>query len=743
MKRLAGIIFFFYGWAVAQPVSYNRDVRPILSNQCFSCHGFDAKHREAEMRLDTSEGAYGKAESGATIIVPGNLKDSEAWQRIISDDKSEVMPPPKSHKKLSDEEKAIIKRWIESGAVYEKHWAFVPAKRPEISSAAPQNAIDSLVATSLNKVGLTLSPEADRATLLRRLSFDLTGLPPTPEELYAFLNDKTDGAYERQVDRLLASPRHGEQMAVAWLDLARYGDTNGYLHDHMRTGWPWRDWVIQSFQNDKPFDEFVIEQIAGDLLPNATPEQILATSFNRNHLITTEGGTIAEEYLNEYAADRVQTIGTTFLGMTMNCCRCHDHKFDPLTQDDFYSLQSYFNSTTEKHEENNKARAFEPFLEIASPLMPTGPKVQVMVMKEAETPRPTFILQRGQYDLPDQNRPVSRHVPKALGSGIGGATENRLSLARWIVSPENPLLARVTMNRLWQQFFGVGLVKSSDDFGLQGDYPTHPELLDWLAEEFRNGNGQSRPWSQRHMIRTIVCSATYRQSSNIRDEHKKNDFDNRLLSRFPRQRLTAEQIRDQALYHTGLMNEQLGGPPVFPYQPPGLWEERSNGSSNTGRYPRRKNEDLYRRSLYTFWKRTSPPALMGIFDAPDRTSCQVRRVSTNTPLQALAMLNDEQFLESAKWIAVRTIQETTSPKDRLTSMFRRLVNRSPETKELASLLQGYETFFARYQSHPEDAAEFLKQGATAAPANIDLPELAAWTVIASVLLNLDETLVKH
>jgi hypothetical protein len=723
---------------------FNRDIRPILSENCFACHGFDEKKREAKLRLDTPEGALGKAESGAVVVKPGDLKGSELWTRVNSTDKDEIMPPPKSHKALAAADKEKLRRWIEAGAPFEKHWAFVPPVRPPVPEVENrksriENPIDAFIVQRLRREGLAPAMEADRERLLRRVSFDLTGLPPTPEELDAFLADQKPGAYERQVDRLLASPRFGERMAVRWMDVARYGDTNGYLHDVRRTGWPWRDWVIKAFNDDLPFDRFVIEQVAGDLLPDAKPEQVLATAFCRNHLITVEGGTIAAEYLNEYAADRVQTVGTAFLGLTFNCCRCHDHKFDPLKQEDFYGLQAYFNSITEKHAENNKAPAYPPLIETASPLAPEGPKAKVMVMQEAPVPTPTFVLSRGQYDLPDKKRPVSRRPPEVLGAPLPGAPENRLGLAQWLVSPQNPLLARVTVNRLWQQFFGAGLVRSVDDFGMQGDYPTHPELLDWLAVEFRAG---PKPWSVRHIVRQIVTSATYRQSSRIVAEVAAKDPENRLLARFPRQRLSAEEIRDQAIFAAGLLSEELGGEPVFPYQPAGLWEERANGSSNTRVYKRSDGRALYRRSLYTFWKRTAPPPLMAIFDAPDRTACAVRRTATNTPLQALAALNEEQGLESAKLLAARTLQESTATPARLTSMFRRVTGRTPAEADLGTLSRGLDTLLARYRAAPDDAAALLRQGATPAPADLDAAELAAWMLIANTMLNLDATLVR-
>jgi hypothetical protein len=728
--------------AGSEAPGYNRDIRPILSDKCFACHGFDPQHRKADLRLDTAEGAQAPTEGGRPAIKPGSTNDSEVWQRIIATDRDEVMPPPDSHKTLSPDEKELIRRWIESGGKYEKHWAFVPPVRPVVPASSEANPIDALLSERLKQEGITRSAEADKQTLLRRVTLDLTGLPPSPGEIDAFLADQQPGAYERVVDRLLASPRYGEKMATQWLDLARFGDTNGYLHDILRTGWPWRDWVIKAFNDDMPFDRFVIEQIAGDLLPSATPEQVLATAFCRNHLITAEGGTLAEEYLNEYAADRVQTVGTVFMGLTMNCCRCHDHKFDPLEQQDFYNLKSYFNSTTEKHVENNSSPAYAPLIEIASPLAPQGPKAQVMVMQEAPAPVPAFVLDRGQYDQPDQSKPASRQPPKVLGAPLPGAPANRLGFAQWLVSPQNPLLARVTVNRVWQQFFSAGIVKSADDFGLQGDYPSHPELLDWLAIEFRDGNGTARPWSTRHLVRQIVTSATYRQSSKLRADVAAKDPENRLLASFPRRRLAAEEVRDQALFAAGLMTEELGGAPVFPYQPPGLWEERSNGGSNTKNYVQSQGKALYRRSLYTFWKRTSPPPFMTIFDAPERTSCLVRRVATNTPLQALAALNDEQVLECAKHLAMLSLRDSSPSASRLASLYRRVTSRHASPADLRTLEDGLTALTARFRGAPGDAAVLLKQGHLPADPALDPSELAAWMLVASTLLNLDQTLVR-
>jgi hypothetical protein len=730
--------------ATEPAVLFNRQIRPILSDKCFACHGFDARNRKAGLRLDTTEGAHGRTESGAVAITGGDLEGSEVWRRINSEDPTERMPPPKSHKTLTIAEKALIRQWIGQGASYQKHWAFEPAVRVSVARAAGRNAIDAYILDRLRHEGLTASPEADRETLLRRLSLDLTGLPPSVAELDAFLFDSSPNAYENQVDRLLASPHHGEQMAVFWLDAARYGDTNGYLHDILRTGWPWRDWVIRAFNEDMPFDQFVIEQIAGDLLPGATSEQVLATAFCRNHLITTEGGTLAAEYLNEYAADRVQTVGTAFLGLTFNCCRCHDHKFDPITQDDFYSLQAFFNSITEKHSENDQSAAYPPWIQVASPLLPRGEKPKVMVMQEATAPTPTFVLKRGLYDQPDRARPVSRRPPQVLGPLAATFPANRLGLARWLVSRQNPLLARVTVNRLWNQIFGTGLVKTVDDFGVQGEYPSHPELLDFLACEFREGNldGTAKAWSTKRLVRLIVTSATYRQASTVRAEQAAKDPDNRLLGHFPRERLSAEEIRDQALLAAGLLSTRLGGPPVFPYQPAGLWEERANESSNTKVYRRGEGESLYRRSLYTFWKRTCPPPFMSVFDAPDRVACAVRRSATNTPLQALATLNDEQLLECAKRLAARTLGEVSSDRERLIRLFRRATGRRPGPADLQTLERGLTTLLARYRSASADATALLAAGSSAPHTDFENTELAAWMLMANTVMNLDLALVR-
>ena len=732
--------------------SFNRDIRPILADKCFSCHGFDAEARQANLRLDQPEGASGTADSGQRAIVPGDPGLSQLWIRVNATDASVQMPPEQSHKVLTELDKAKLRAWIEQGAPYEGHWAFEPIVPPPPHSADTppplrelHGVIDHWIEKPLLELGTTFAPQADRPTLLRRLSFDLTGLPPTPEEIDNFVNDSAHDAWEKQIDRLLLSPAYGERMAVMWLDVARYGDTNGYLHDILRTGWPWRDWVIQAFQQDMPFDQFVIEQLAGDLLDQPTPQQILATSFSRNHLITTEGGTLAAEFLNEYAADRVQTFGTAFLGLSLNCCRCHDHKFDPLTQEDFYSLQAYFNSITEKHAENNSAAAYEPFIEIASPLEPEGEPVKVMVMQEAPEATKTFVLTRGQYDLPDPNRPVDRRIPSVFHRASDEGPANRLGLARWLTSSDNPMLARVTVNRLWQRFFSRGIVASVDDFGVQGEYPSHPELLDQLAYHFQHSDqfGAGHRWSVKYLVRQIVSSKTYRQSARVRAELLSSDPDNRRLGSFPRQRLTGEELRDQALFVAGVLSTKLGGPPVFPYQPEGIWEERANEGSNTKVYQRSDASGLYRRSLYTFWKRTCPPPLMTLFDAPDRTYCTVRRGTTNTPLQALALMNEEQLLECAKLLAVRTLGERQSDAERMNMMMKRLAGRELSEEEFAWTSDLLLAIRQRFQQRGDDAAELLRQGVSSVPAEYPAHELAAWMVLANALLNLDEVLVKN
>lgn len=736
----------------AAPLDYNRDVRPILSDKCIGCHGPDDKKRDSGLRLDQPETAFAMLKkSGHTPIVPGKPEASEAWKRIISTDPDEVMPPLHSHKTVSPEERAILKRWITEGAKYQKHWAFVAPTRPALPAVKQagwaKNPIDLFIQAKLESEGFAPAKEADKETLLRRLSLDLTGLAPTPGETSAFLADTAANAYEKQVERLLASERFGEQMAPAWLDAARYADSHGYLHNQRRTMWPWRDWVIKAFNDNKPFDQFLTEQLAGDLLPGATEAQKLATGFNRNHPITTEGGTVAAEYLNEYACDRVQTVGSAMLGLSVGCCRCHDHKFDPLPTADFYSLVAYFNSSSEKHQENDATPAMVPKIAAASPLLPAGPKVAVMVMDELPSPKPTFILNRGQYDLPEKDHPVTRHPPRALNPLPAGAPANRLGLAQWMTAKDQPLVSRVAVNLWWAQVFGTGIVKTVDDFGLQGEYPSHPELLDWLACELRDGSVEGATkapaWDTKHLWRLMVTSAAYRQASAVRQDLAAKDSGNRWLGRFPRLRLSAEALRDQALHASGLLVEKRGGAPVFPYQPDGLWEERANGPNvNTYRYPTSTGENLRRRSLYTFVNRTCPQPSVGLFDAPDRTFCMTRRSTTNTPLQALALLNDRQQLVCARALAERALREEKTTPARLDRLCRLAFARTPAPETLKVLEAGLPPLLARYGAAPKDAADLLAQSPDPLAPGANPAELAAWMLMANTVLNLDATLVK-
>ncbi|MEN9359861.1 MAG: hypothetical protein RL095_1396 [Verrucomicrobiota bacterium] len=711
------------------PLDYNRDIRPILSDRCLGCHGREEEHREADLRLDRADIATAKREDGTFAIVPGKPEESEAWLRILSDDPEEMMPPRKSGKpRLTDAEKALMKRWIAEGAVYQEHWAFVPPQKAALPQ--PGNPVDAFVRDRLKQAGLELSPEAERATLLRRLSLVLTGLPPSPEEIAAFCADRDPDAYSKQVERLLASPRFGEHFASAWLDLARYADTNGYLADNLRTPWPWRDWVIKAINDDLPYDQFITQQIAGDRLPGATQEQILATGFLRAHPLSTEGGTIAAEYLMEYAADRVTTFGTAVLGLSVGCARCHDHKYDPINQADFYSLMAYFNSSTEKHHENNQSTAFPPLIECASPLQPGGARVKVMVMDEAKQAKPTFVHTRGQYDAPDAKRPVSRRPPEFISGAKEKFAADRLGLAQWTFSEANPLAARVEVNRLWMLLFGSGLVRTQEDFGLQGEYPSHRELLDWLAVEFRQ-----QKWSRKQLLRLIVSSATFRQSSVRTPQILARDPDGRLLACFPRHRLRAEAVRDQALALSGLLVEKLGGAPVKPPQPLGLWEEKANEGSTTKVFVADTGEAVYRRSLYIFSKRNAPSPQMSIFDQPERSSCNVRRNCANTPLQALMLLNETQILEASRALAGRCLQEG-SDEAALNRLWLLCTGKIPDAASRMLLQQAQLDFQKRYSGRDKDA-QALAQKLTQnhAPARA-----AAWVLLANAALNADETL---
>lgn len=717
-------------------LSYNRDIRPILSDKCFACHGPDSGAREADLRLDMPEDGSGFA-GARSVIDPDDPDASELLRRVHASDADVVMPPPGFGVPLVEEEKTLLRRWIVEGAPYEGHWAFLsvkPAPVPEVTrSDWPRNAIDRFILARLEAEGIAPSPEAPVTTLVRRVALDLTGLPPSPEAVArAEESVDPDATYEAYVEELLASPRFGERMATVWLDAARYADTNGYLHDNRRSMWPWRDWVIRAYNDNMPYDVFLRDQIAGDLLPDPTSDQRIATGFNRNHALTTESGALAEEYRVEYAADRTNTLGVAMLGVTLECARCHDHKYDPISQDDYFSLFAYFDSLEgENPVESGKKPAYPP----VSPDEATG--TEVMVMREAAKPRPTFVLDRGQYDAPLKDRPVSRRVPLALGPAPRDTRPDRLGLAEWLISPENPLTARVEVNRIWQTLFGAGLVKTSENFGLQGEWPSHPGLLDALARQFVESG-----WDRKALIRSIVTSATYRQSSHVRPELVEIDPNNRLLARMSRLRLPAEMIRDQALAAGGLLVQKLGGPGVQPYQPPGLWRDSSNQASNSRIFELGAGDDLYRRSVYTFWKRTVPPPQMALFDAPDRNACSVRRSRTNTPLQALLLMNDEQHLEAARAVAAQALEGSNDDTARLDAVYRRCLGRPATPQQAAILLDGLMNYRALYSDNAAAAEALLAAGKSPRPDTVEAAELAAWTMIANTVLNLDETVTR-
>ena len=749
------------------PVDFRREVLPILSENCFTCHGPDEKTRKAELRLDVKDGALRTKEP---VIVRGKSSESELFERVSSKERDQVMPPPKSGKTLSPSQIDVIRKWIDQGADWKGHWAFERISRPAPpvvqQSSWSRNPIDRFILKALETSGLSPSPEADGATLLRRVSLDLIGLPPEAD-----LPQKPPNAdrlsYEVLVDRLLASPLYGERMAMEWLDGARFADTNGYQNDFARIMWPWRDWVIAAYNINLPFDRFLIEQLAGDLLPNATLAQKIATGFNRNNRSVTEAGSIEEEWRIENAVDRVETTATVFLGLTMGCARCHDHKFDPISQSEFYKFLGFFNSVTEKGvytetrgnvpplismpTKREKLRLSELETALAAARKRDDKKevekigeekdtlekaiVSVMVMEDAAAPRPTFILKRGRYDMPDTTRRVNPGVPASLPGLPKDAKPNRLGLAMWLTSPENPLTARVVVNRIWQHHFGTGLVKTAENFGIQGEPPTHPELLDWLASELiRSG------WNIKAMHRLIVTSATFRQQSSSSPALLARDPENRLLARGPRFRLPAEIVRDNALAIAGLLVKKIGGPSVKPYQPAGLWEELAGGAGEKP-YVQDKGPGLYRRSLYVYRKRTVPHPLMATFDAPSREVCQVKRPRTNTPLQALELLNDLTYVEAARRLAQLAIDNGgTSDTDRIKYAFRRALAREPSGPELKLLLQGLNRYQAAYRSDKIAAKQLIQNGDSPVDSKTDPALLAAYTASAAVILNLDETI---
>ena len=930
-----------------ESVQYNRDIRPILSDNCFDCHGPDAAKRKADLRLDIGD-------EGKSVVVAGKPEASELFKRISHSDSQEKMPPEDSGRVLTESEVGTLRRWIEQGARWEKHWAFIPPIRPPLPVAGgsgwSRGGIDRFILAKLRSVGLQPSPEADLETLLRRVTFDLTGLPPTPAEIDAFLLDTSPFAYEGVVDRLLASPRYGERMAIDWLDAARYADSHGYSLDRRRVMWPWRDWVIMAFNDNMPFDQFTIEQLAGDLLPDVTVEQKVATGFNRNHSIQSEGGVIDEEYRVETVVDRVETTSAVFLGLTFGCARCHDHKYDPISQKEFYEFYSFFNNVPERaHVGNADKQADQPFLKaptalqrelmaalheqemqlksvvyneplsadftefvwiddalpegvdalgnggggagfefVSSPEHPVfsgkkshrrssegrgqhlvqnsklplrvdsnmrlftyvyldpknlpkqimlqwndgkswehrvywgeekigwgkegtvsrrklGPlpkagewvRLEVeansvgliagaqitgwaftqfdgtvywdksglvmkkksalekqldivrsrlaklegevpttMVMGEKSPPRKTFVLNRGQYDQPTDVE-VNAGLPAAFGQWPSDLSRDRLGLAKWLVSEANPLTARVTINRLWQMHFGTGIVKSVEDFGAQGEWPSHPELLDWMATEFvRSG------WNRKAMHKLIVMSATYRQSSRVSQALLEADPANRLIARGSRFRLPAEMIRDHALSTGGLLVGWLGGESVRPYQPPGLWDDVVY--QNVPRFVQDHGEKLYRRSLYTYWKRSVPPPNMQAFDAPSREVCVLNRAKTNTPLAALVLMNDPTFVEASRKLAGRVLRYGgATTESRLTLLYRLVCGRRPTIHELGLLRGGLAELQASFREEPEEALRLLTVGESPRADEFDSVEMAAYASLANAVLGMDEAITRN
>ena len=991
-------------------VTFNKDIRSLLSNKCFTCHGPDTNKREAGLRLDVRDAAVARLDSGQHAITPGNIATSELWVRITSDDEFTRMPPAEHGDALTESEKELLKQWILSGAEYQTHWSFVTPTRPSLPAVQrsnwPENAIDYFVLAGLEKNELTPTSRAKKETLVRRLAFDLTGLPPTLDEIDDFLADEAPDAYQRLVESYLADPSYGENLASSWLDLARYADTNGYQYDTERQHWVWRDWVINAYNQNKPFDEFTIEQIAGDLLPNATPQQVLATGFNRNHGITIEGGVIGEEYRTEYVMDRLITTSSVWMGLTVGCARCHDHKYDPISQKEFYQLYAFFNLVPERGQSG-----FQPQMQVTSPLaetrlaslagrindleaalpaarkdlsglekwaqtikkngstwriqtpvsakssggttitpqddhsllvsgvnpqkdiytiesetrqtaitairleclthpsLPGGgpgrhtnsnfvltgielkatstadpsqshvvkfsearadynqanwhvsaaldpnkatgwavdgptrkepataifitekpfgfeggtklsltlrheasfgthgigrPRISIttsptraiafkgldaaivdaatipatqrtaeqaklladyytsnygpaksieteivrlrqlqsqgfpptMIMKDQPGIRKTHILNRGQYNEPTTE--VSTGTPGALPPMPGESENSRLGFARWLTSSGHPLTARVTVNRYWQTFFGNGLVKTSEDFGNQGELPSHPELLDYLAVEL-----QQSDWDIKHLHRLIVTSATYQQSSSVGRSKYLRDPENRLLARGPRMRLTAEQVRDNALAVSGLLLNTVGGPSVYPYQPKGIWLELNNRPGYSKAYPQGTGEQLYRRSLYTFWKRTVPSPMMKTLDAPERELCTLKRSLTNTPLQSLLLLNGIQFVEAARQMATQVLaQPLDSDQQRMEFAFRLATGRSPDELESNILLDALRQQNETFKKDSEALNNLLSVGDYPVDTTLNQTQLASWTAFCRILLNLDETITK-
>ena len=760
-------------------VDFVRDVRAIFAENCYACHGPDQATREADLRLDVRDAAVSELPSGKTPIVPHRPSESELIKRINSSDDSLRMPPPESKRSLSDADRQLLTRWIEEGAKFDRHWAFVPPTRPALPElqyrAWAHSEVDYFVGAKLEAYRIEPSSPADRTTLIRRLSFDLQGLPPTIDEVDRFLSDKSPAAYEALADRFLASVHFGEKLAQDWLDLARYGDTNGYHNDSHRDMWLYRDWVIHAFNINMPFDQFVIEQLAGDLLPDATSAQHIASGFNRNAPFNEEGGADPDEFFVAYAVDRANTTGQALLGLTFGCAQCHDHKYDPISQQEYYQFYAFFNSVAGEigggGENGHHNKPVPPTYQAHSPLQEaklasldkqieavqvsiaslrqTGDvkktavwqaklvelqqeqqtlrdqQATTMVMRAMKERKPAFVLRRGNFELPGEE--VEPDVPAIFKGLPQGQPRNRLALARWLCHSDNPLVSRVRVNHLWKLLLGTGLVRTTGDLGTQGELPSHPQLLDWLAVEFVKSG-----WDTKSLVKKIVMSATYRQQSKMRGRILETDPENRLLYRAPRFRLAAEEIRDMALATSGLLNRTIGGPSVRPFQPENYF------SSNSGKkWKQSTGGDLLRRGLYTYLQRTAPYPAFLVFDAPSRQVCTARRPRTNTPLQALVTMNDPGMLTAARELAVQMLAKGGAEDDaRARDLFRRVVSRRPNLGEAKLLLKTYYEQLKVYQ-RDVDAAQQI------AATDKEPAKLAAWTNVANVILNLDEAITRE
>ena len=743
-------------------ISYNRDIRPILSDKCFSCHGPDVSKIKAGLRLDLPASAFAELEKnkGHFAIVPGNPEKSELIKRISSNDPAIMMPMPESHlARLTTEEIKLFTKWIEQGAKYEKHWAFVaPVKEalPEVDNSKwVKNEIDPFILEKMEAKGFEPNETASREALIKRAYADITGLAPTYEELNQWRNNSSDNWYAQLLDKLLLKPAYGEKMALLWMDLARYADSYGFQDDNIRSQWPWRDWVINAFNTNMHYDQFLTQQIAGDLLPTASKSSILATAFFRNHKYTEEGGVIEEEYRVSYNIDKTRTYGKAILGVTIECAQCHDHKYDPFSNKDYYQLYAFFNMSKEKGYEGDvsiSTPAKNPKLFITkeeqSKLLSfinhiDTNKLEVSVMgdwKMGDTGkvRPTYILSRGSYDAPT----TIEVKPTALESIMPFDTlkyeRNRLGLAKWTVEKTNPLTARVFVNFIWQEIFGKGFVKTSSDYGLQGELPSHPALLDWLAVDFMEHN-----WDVKYLMKKILSSNTYQQSSVVSKKQLEQDPDNLYYTRSPRIRFKAEIVRDWVLGTSGILNPMIGGPSVKPYQPKGVWESTTSGRGVLASYKQDHGPAIYRRGLYTFIKLTAPPPSMMIFDASNRDQCEAKRASTNTPLQALTMLNDPAVLEASRVLAENISVGNKSLEDKLEQAFETIVIRKPSRFERNKLMDYCAKQVAFFNGNAPLLKNTLAVGEYQHPTKkYNEAEAAALMKTILILYNLEETITK-